>query len=89
MKKLINSFLITGSALGLLYVVYSQKEQIRTLKAQQPINIDSLHKVIDSISMEADEQRRNVDRYDIAIERFKDDHPDQIDNIEEAFKNIE
>ena len=89
MKKFINPLLIAGSTLGLLYVVYAQKEQIKILKAQQPVNMDSIQKVIDSISMEADEQRRNVDRYDIGIERFKEDHPDQIDNIEEAFKNIE
>ena len=89
MKRYIRAILSLASVGMLFYIIHDQRQQIKTLKTQHPVNVDSLHKVVDSLNDELFIWKTTVDRYDIGIERFKENHPDQAENIDEAFKNIE
>ena len=70
------------------YIVYDGLHKPKPVIIKQ-VNVDSLRKVIDSLQDEAYMWERTVDRYDIAIELYKEKYPKQDDKLEECFKNIE
>ena len=80
--------LIVLNILLTTYIVYDTSHKPKPIKIKQ-VNVDSLYKVIDSLEGEAYLWERTVDRYDIAIEYYKEKYPKQGDKLEECFKNIE
>jgi hypothetical protein len=88
MKKYIGTILSLSSIGMLFYILFNQKQQIQTLQSSKP-NIDSLYKVIDSLNSEVFIEHTTVDRYDIAIERLREENPQAADQFEECLKDTE
>jgi hypothetical protein len=88
MKKDIGTILILASIGMLFYIIFNQKQHIRTLQSSKP-NVDSLYKVIDSLNSEIFIEHTTVDRYEIAIERLREENSQAADQFEECLKNIE
>ena len=88
MKNHINTIISLASLTMIFYILINQKQQIKTLQSSRP-NVDSLHKVIDSLNSEIFIEHTTVDRYDIAIERLREENPQAADQFEECLKNTE
>jgi hypothetical protein len=88
MKKYINATLSLASVGMLFYIIFHQKEQIKELKTTQP-NIDSVQYVVDSLHDELFIQSTNVTRYEIAIEKLRENHPQAAEQFDECLKNTE
>jgi hypothetical protein len=88
MKKYINAILSIASVGMLFYIIFNQKEQIQTLKSSVP-NIDSIHHVVDSLHDELFIKHTEVDRYEIAIEKLREDNPQAAEQFDECLKNTE
>lgn len=79
---MIVSLLVIGFSIG-----WNSHKQLQTPIQQS--KLDSLQRVIDSVSAEAYMWERIVDTYDIAIEQFKEDNPEQSDKLDDYFHNVE
>jgi hypothetical protein len=88
MKKYINATLSLASVGMLFYIIFHQKEQIKELKITHP-NIDSVQHVVDSLHDELFIQSTNVTRYEIAIEKLRENHPQSAEQFDECLKNTE
>ena len=88
MKNHINTIISLASLTMIFYILFNQKQQIKTLQSSR-LNVDSLHKVIDSLNSEIFIEHTTVDRYDIAIERLREENPQAADQFEECLKNTE
>ena len=79
MKKYIGPVLSLASVGLLFYIVYNQKGQIKELKSslnattQKIQTVDSLHAVIDSLDNEVFIEHTKADRYEIALDRLKEE----------------
>ena len=74
---------------GLIFCfIYFHKQQTLTLKLAES-NIDSLHCVIDSISNEEFISRMNYERYEIALDKLKEEDSISADKFENCLKNTE
>ena len=88
MKKYIGAILSLSSIGMLFYIIFHQQHQIKTLTSTKP-NIDSLHQVIDSLDSELFIKHTEVDRYEIAIDRLREENPQAADQFDECLKNTE
>jgi hypothetical protein len=76
-------------SVGLIFfLIYSHKQQVLTLKSANS-NIDSLYCVIDSISNEEFISRMNYERYEIALDKLKEEDSISADKFENCLKNTE
>ena len=73
----------------LIGTIFYQNTGKRKPIPMQQVKIDSLQNVIDSIRDEAYMWERTVDRYDVAIELFKENNPTQAEKLENCFHNVE
>ena len=83
MKKYIGAILSLASVGMLFYIIFHQKEQIQTLKSSRP-NIDSVQHIIDSLHDENFIQHTELDRYDIAIERLRENYPQAAEQFDDC-----
>ena len=89
MKKYINAILSIASVGMLFYIILDQKQQIKTLKAQQP-SIDSLHKVIDSLNGDILIKNIDIGRYESIFDRAEGEMtPECKDELEAIRKTVE
>ena len=88
MKKYIGAILSLSSIGMLFYIIFDQQHQIKTLTLSKP-NIDSVQHVVDSLHDENFIQHTELDRYDIAIERLKENYPQAAEQFDECLKNTE
>ena len=86
MKKYIGAALSLASVGMLFYIITNQREQIRVLKST---NIDSLHQVVDSLNNELFIKHTETDRYEIAIDKLRENYPQAADQFDECLKNTE
>ena len=68
-----------------MYLVFGW---LQTLKSSVP-NIDSIHHVVDSLHDELFIKHTEVDRYEIAIEKLREDNPQAAEQFDECLKNTE
>jgi len=88
MKKYIGAALSLASIGMLFYIIFDQQHQIKTLTSTKS-NVDSLHQVIDSLSSELFIKHTEVDRYEIAIEKLKEQNPQAAEEFDECLRNTE
>jgi hypothetical protein len=88
MKKYIGAILSLSSVGMLFYIIFNQKEQIQTLKLSQP-NIDSIQHVVDSLHDELFIKHTELDRYNIGIEKLRENYPQAADQFDDCLKNTE
>jgi hypothetical protein len=88
MKKYIGAALSLSSVGMLFYIIFNQKEQIQTLTSTRP-NMDSIQHVIDSLHDENFIQHTELDRYDIAIERLRENYPQAAEQFDDCLKDTE
>jgi hypothetical protein len=88
MKKYIGAILSLSSVGMLFYIIFHQKEQIQTLKSSRP-NIDSIQHIVDSLHDENFIQHIELDRYDIAIERLRENYPQAAEQFDDCLKDTE
>jgi len=86
MKKYIGAALSLASVGMLFYIITNQREQIRVLKST---NIDSLHQVVDSLNNELFIKHTETDRYEIAIDKLRENYPQASDQFDDCLKTIE
>jgi hypothetical protein len=73
MKKYIGAILSLSSIGMLFYIIFDQQYQIKTLTSSRP-NMDSIQHVVDSLHDENFIQHTELDRYDIAIEKLRENY---------------
>jgi hypothetical protein len=88
MKKYIGAILSLSSIGMLFYIIFDQKHQIQTLTSLKP-DMDSIQHVIDSLHDENFIQHTELDRYDIAIEKLRENYPQAADQFDECLKDTE
>jgi hypothetical protein len=88
MKKYIGAILSLSSVGMLFYIIFDQNNQIQTLKSSRP-NIDSIQHVVDSLHDENFTQHIELDRYDIAIERLRENYPQAAEQFDDCLKDTE
>lgn len=88
MKKYIGAILSFTSVVMLFYIIQNQHEQIHELKSTIS-KVDSLQYVIDSVSNEEFISRTAYDRYEIALDKLKEENPQAAEQFEECLKNTE
>ena len=88
MKKYIGAILSLSSIGMLFYIIFDQQHQIKILTSTKP-NMDSVQYIIDSLHDENFIQHTELDRYDIAIERLKENYPQAAEQFDECLKNTE
>jgi hypothetical protein len=88
MKKYIGAALSLSSIGMLFYIIFDQKHQIQTLTSTRP-NIDSIQHVVDSLHDENFIQHTELDRYDIAIEKLRENYPQAAEQFDDCLKNTE
>jgi hypothetical protein len=88
MKKYIGAVLSLSSIGMLFYIIFHQQQQIKISISSKP-NIDSLHQIIDSLDSELFIKHTEVDRYEIAIDRLREENPQAADQFDECLKNTE
>jgi hypothetical protein len=88
MKKYIGAALSLSSVGMLFYIIFDQQHQIKTLKLSQP-NMDSVQHVVDSLHDENFIQHTELDRYDIAIEKLRENYPQAAEQFDDCLKDTE
>ena len=88
MKKYIGAILSLSSVGMLFYIIFHQKEQIQTLRSSRP-NIDSVQHIADSLGSELFIKHTELDRYEIAIERLRENYPQAAEQFDDCLKNTE
>jgi hypothetical protein len=88
MKKYIGAILSLSSIGMLFYIIFDQQHQIKTLTSTKP-NMDSVQYIIDSLHDENFIQHTELDRYDIAIEKLRENYPQAADQFDECLKDTE
>jgi hypothetical protein len=88
MKKYIGAALSLSSVGMLFYIIFDQKHQIQTLSSTRP-NMDSIQHVIDSLHDENFIQHTELDRYEIAIEKLRENYPQAAEQFDDCLKDTE
>lgn len=88
MKKYIGAILSLSSIGMLFYIIFDQQHQIKILTSTKP-NMDSVQYIIDSLHDENFIQHTELDRYDIAIEKLRENYPQAADQFDECLKDTE
>jgi hypothetical protein len=88
MKKYIGAILSLSSVGMLFYIIFDQQHQIKTLKSSQP-NIDSVQHITDSLGSELFIKHTELDRYEIAIERLRENYPQAAEQFDDCLKDTE
>ena len=86
MIKFIKAMLVGGSFIALLYTIQQQHIEINKLRTT---NIESLTKTIDSLKSDIFVEHLIIDRYEITLERLREDNPEAAEEFEEELKNSE
>lgn len=89
MKKHISTIISLASLTMIFYILFNQKQQIRTLQSEKS-NVDSLHKVIDSLKAEIFTNEIEVSRYEIIFDRAEAEMtPECKEELEAIRKTVE
>jgi hypothetical protein len=88
MKNYIKAILSLASIGMLFYIISNQKQQIQTLKSSVP-NTDSLYQVMDSLNNELFIKHTETDRYEIALDKLREENPQAADQFDNCLKNTE
>lgn len=88
MKKYIGAILSLSSVGLLFYIIFDQQHQIKTLTSTRP-NMDSVQRVVDSLHDELFIKHLETDRYEIAIDRLRENYPQAADQFDDCLKNTE
>jgi hypothetical protein len=88
MKKYIGAALSLASVGMLFYIIFDQQHQIKTLTSSRP-NMDSIQHVVDSLHDENFIQHTELDRYDIAIEKLRENYPQAAEQFDDCLKDTE
>ena len=92
MRKYINAAMSLTSVGLLFYIIFHQKEENKVLKAETNrivVATDSLQKVVDSLQNEVFIQSTSTTRYEVALDRLKEQHPEAATQFEEQLSNTE
>ena len=84
MKNYIKAILSLSSVGMLFYIIFNQKEQIKTLNEKPDLThqVDSLIKIKDSLDNDLFIQNTNVTRYEIALDRLREVSPKSAEEFE-------
>jgi hypothetical protein len=85
MKKYIGAILSLASVGMLFYILFTQKEQIKNLKAENK----SQKQIIDSLTNDNTIIQHENDVYEIAIDKIADEDSATAEFINEAIHNTE
>ena len=84
MKNYIKAILSLSSVGMLFYIIFNQKEQIKTLNEKPDLThqVDSLIKVKDSLDNELFIKHTEADRYEIALDRLREVSPKSAEEFD-------
>jgi hypothetical protein len=88
MRKYIGTILSLTSVGMLFYIIQNQHQQIQELKSTRS-NIDSTQHIVDSLHDELFIKHTEVDRYEIAIEKLRENYPQAADQFDDCLRNTE
>lgn len=82
-------FFIVILSLFSIWVVITNVKNVRDIKIQNQNVVDSLHMVVDSLNNELFIQTTIVTRYEIALDRLKEDDSISAKKFEDKLSNTE